>query len=91
MALPIIWGIILIAMCLACLPIAQKYYLQHIKKIGYWSILINILFYILIDIWIFSMASRVSMTKIEVLTFILINLSGLISTIRIYKELKKYM
>lgn len=86
MALWIIGILAIVLMIVACLPITQRYFHKYIEKIGYWSLLIIFIIYLLIDIWYLLKISDRSGNFW--LAFILVNIAGIIALCRTYWDIK---
>ena len=87
MALISIAVLALIVMIITCLPVTQRYFYKHLGKIGYWSLLIIFIIYLLIDIWLWL--RRPYKTADFWLTFSSINIAGIVALVKTYFDIKK--
>ncbi|MDY5445416.1 MAG: hypothetical protein SPG14_08680 [Lactobacillus amylovorus] len=87
MALISIAVLALIVMIITCLPVTQRYFYKYLGKIGYWSLLIIFIIYLLIDIWLWL--RRPYKTADFWLTFISINIAGMVAITKTYFDIKK--
>ena len=74
-------------MIISCLPITQRYFHKYIEEIGYWSLLIIAIIYVLFDIWLILRISY--KTSNFWLTFSSINIAGIVALVKTYFDIKK--
>lgn len=72
MALGIIFLLFIVIILAMSLPAVNQYYVKFVHKIGYWSIGLIALIYILLDLWMLSIRYKDTSYWI---TIILINLT----------------
>lgn len=84
MALVLITAIAILLMIIACLPITQRYL---DKRMGYWSLLVIAIIYLLLDIWFILRIS--TETPNFWLIFIIVNIAGIVVLFKTYQDIKR--